>query len=181
MNGESSTNIHARPRVKQGCWGPVCDTAPPAPCDDLRGGVPRRQGTHTQTHAGLSHAADGRNQQEAVTQLPSSEKNRSRQTQRCPAPLQRNPSVAPHCFQGKPPLPHTSNHLPSRARVCPTAWSPRAGPSLVSLSAPQDHAAWGPHSCQEICRRLRKELKMTVGPVSTVWMLLRRPCVRVFT
>ena len=99
MNRESSTNIHTQLHVKQSRWGPVCDTDSPARAPRWPKGVPCRQGTHIQTHARLSHAADGRNQHDAVTQLSCSEKNKSRHTRRHPPPPQRNPSVAPHCFR----------------------------------------------------------------------------------
>ena len=61
----------------------VTQTAQPAPHNDLRG-VPCRQDTHIQTHARLIHAADGRNQHNAVTQLSCSEKSKSRHTRRRP-------------------------------------------------------------------------------------------------
>ena len=61
----------------------VTQTAQPAPRDNLRG-VPCRQDTHIQTHARLIHAADGRNQHNAVTQLSCSEKSKSRHTRRRP-------------------------------------------------------------------------------------------------
>ena len=99
MNRESTTNIHTQLHVKQSRWGPVCDTDSPARTPRRPKGVPCRQGTHIQTHARLIHAADSRNQHDAVMQLSCSEKNKSRHTRRRPPPPQRNPSVAPHCFR----------------------------------------------------------------------------------
>lgn len=178
MNGESSTNIHARQRVKLGLHRTVCDTALPRALRlDPKGACPAGQGTHTDTRRAESTHCCGRNQQEAVcARLPSVKRNSGRQTQRAPRSSAKEPLVAPHCFQGKPPLPHTSDHLPSRARVCRQPGPEEPGPLARFSLSPSGSCSMGSHSCQEICRRLRKEL-VTVGPVSTVWMLLRRPCV----